>query len=314
MIKYYLKLIRYQNLLIILFTMLCIRYCIIYPYYNKIELNFFLSDLNFFFLALAIVLIAAGGYVYNDFFDIKTDSINHPKDMIVGIHISRKKALLLSNLLSFIGLLFGTYVSYKINHLKLSLIFVAVVFTLWIYTWFLKKYVVISNFTIATLTALVPFYPFLYEILSMPEFYVKHLSTSLSLAINNIFYFSLSYSIFAFLTTFLREILKDISDFEGDIQTVKNTIPIVFGVKFAKFLSIFLIITIITLLLYILFNYLKDFTSFVYITLLIIVPFLYCIYKMYKANKNSDFYKISQIVKVIMLLGLGYSFVVFFKL
>ena len=44
-------------------------------------------------LILSVVCVAAGGYVINDYFDVKIDRINRPDDMVVTRVISREAAM-----------------------------------------------------------------------------------------------------------------------------------------------------------------------------------------------------------------------------
>ncbi|MBK6641467.1 MAG: hypothetical protein IPG39_09580 [Bacteroidetes bacterium] len=49
-----------------------------------------ISDFQFSLLTLAVVLIAAGGYVINDIFDVQIDAINKPGKNLVGSYYSKK--------------------------------------------------------------------------------------------------------------------------------------------------------------------------------------------------------------------------------
>jgi len=82
------NLIRWKNLVIVILTMVLMRYAVLGPVIGKIGvillsgtgeevpmvLQFSLAD--FIMLVLATVFLTAGGYVINDYFDIKTDLIN----------------------------------------------------------------------------------------------------------------------------------------------------------------------------------------------------------------------------------------------
>ena len=84
----YLKLIRFQNLLMIALMQCIIRYGFLKL--QKVELA--LADWQFALLVLATVFIAAGGYIINDIMDQETDSINRPNQVIVGRSISESMA------------------------------------------------------------------------------------------------------------------------------------------------------------------------------------------------------------------------------
>src|SRR5512133_2420821 len=121
--KEFLDLIRWRNLLIIIITMVLMRYAIIAPLLSEIlitpvnnptnneamQLQFPLA--GFILLVLATVLISAGGYVINDYFDIKADLINRGK-VIVGTRIGRRTAMLWHLVLNVIGIIIGFYISW----------------------------------------------------------------------------------------------------------------------------------------------------------------------------------------------------------
>src|ERR1700722_9395935 len=99
-----LRLIRWKNLLIIFLTQFLAWRCIITPQIFGLNsgLSFFFSTVNFLFLSLSTVLIAAAGYIINDYFDIKIDTINKPEKVVLGKAIERKKAIILHTTLNII--------------------------------------------------------------------------------------------------------------------------------------------------------------------------------------------------------------------
>ena len=84
----FLRLIRGKNLFIIGFTQYLIYYSLLLPYGIPLALDPF----HFFLLVFSTLLIAAGGYVINDYMDVKTDQINHG-EVIVGAVIKRRTAI-----------------------------------------------------------------------------------------------------------------------------------------------------------------------------------------------------------------------------
>ena len=103
----YLKLIRYQNLLLIAFMQLILRYGFLKL--QNVELA--LADWQFGLLVLATIFIAAGGYAINDIMDQETDSINRPNQVIVGRSISESMAYNLYFGFTIAGALIGFYLS-----------------------------------------------------------------------------------------------------------------------------------------------------------------------------------------------------------
>lgn len=90
-IRDYLQLIRYKNLVMILFLQWAMHVCVIKPLLIPFKVAVATPDLAFWLLVAASVLIAAGGYVINDYFDVKIDAINRPDRIVVGERISKKQ-------------------------------------------------------------------------------------------------------------------------------------------------------------------------------------------------------------------------------
>ena len=84
----YFKLIRWKNLLLIIYVYLLIK-LLFFPLFSvKTSLSLF----SFFILLISTVLITGAGYIINDIIDVKSDSINKPKKLIVSKIISIEKA------------------------------------------------------------------------------------------------------------------------------------------------------------------------------------------------------------------------------
>jgi len=309
---HYLKLVRIQNLLIVVFTQCLMRWAIIDPILavNNFELQF--SDFHFFMLVLSTVALTAAGYVINDYFDTKTDMLNRPKEVVVGKHISRRKAMTLHIILNITGILAGGYISWKVGIYQLGFIYMIVSGILWYYSTTYKRQFLVGNIIVALLTALVPLMVVLYEI---PMLNNEYRSTLISLHtnFNSIFFWVVGFSFFAFFTTLTREIIKDMEDFEGDSAYGRNTLPIVLGVLPVKITLI--VLNIITLgalgMVYLFFLKGELFTLFYFIFALIL-PIIFLIYRVVGASTKSDYTFASLINKIIMLLGLLYSLVVYY--
>src|SRR6187455_1160825 len=108
-----------------------------------------LNDVNLFLLSLSTVLIAAAGYIINDYYDVKIDYINKPERVVIGKSITRRFAILFHVLLSVGGISIGLYLSWR-----LAVINVLSVFLLWLYSNNLKRLPFVGNITVAVLTGL----------------------------------------------------------------------------------------------------------------------------------------------------------------
>jgi 4-hydroxybenzoate polyprenyltransferase len=326
----FLKLIRLPNLLIIALTQYVVRYAIIYIFLRRaydgvIELQ--MNEFYFFLLVLSTVMIAAAGYIINDYFDTKVDRVNRPEKIIVGKYIKRRWAMGSHLVISGIALLISAYVTYKIGHFKLFAIQFLSVGTLWYYSVSFKKRVLIGNVVVALLAALVPFVAGLYEVMLQYQnatdsinnliFFVEpgtsfdELMLTLNDNLSNIFNWVIGLSIFAFLSTLLREIIKDIEDYEGDKKYYSNTLAVVHGKEKAKRISQIIIVLMMILLGIVMYQKLieNDTTSFIYFLFALQVPLGYLFYQLQQANQKADYSKLSRNTKLFMLSGILYTLV-----
>lgn len=318
----FLRLIRFPNLVIIFLTQYAIRYGIIYPFLEQAGLDLFLDEQLFGLLALATVLIAAAGYIINDYFDVKLDSVNKPNQLIIGQQIGRRQSMLLHILLNAIGLSIALYIAIIIGHPLLVFIQLVAAVLLWYYSVNFKKKILIGNIIIGALTALVPFTAGYYEVVAMfDELTLVENSTlrttkgfgSLLFSIKYLLYWVFGYSAFAFLLSMIREIIKDCEDIEGDQAFDCKTLPIVYGINYAKKVAFF--ICIITMVLVAVVEYIqiisKDWLSFAYFCTFITLPLIWTSYRIWNAKSKRHFFIISQTIKLIMLSGILYILVIY---
>ena len=123
------KLIRWANLVFIALTQGLFYFCVYIPLANapivKQE-NLYLLYL----LMAASVLIAAAGYIVNDYFDVQIDSVNKPDRIVIGKIIKRRWAIVLHWLFSGVGIILSFYISYETGLWSISIINIVCVFAL----------------------------------------------------------------------------------------------------------------------------------------------------------------------------------------
>jgi len=317
--KEFLKLIRWPNLVIVALTMMLMRYAVIEPLLEQIsvipvpgsgesvpmELQFPWFD--FALLVAATVLITAGGYVINDYFDIKTDLINRGK-VIVGTKIPRRKAMMWHTILNIAGVAAGFYISWKAGYFWLGMLFLIVSGLLYFYSASYKRQFLIGNILVAFLTAMVPMLVVFFEWPALYRYYKINVIEMPDLSV--LFYWIGGFALFAFLTTLVREIIKDIEDFEGDLAYGRKTIPVVIGILGSKIVSVGFIIITVILLYVVWFSFIKDRITLTYLTLAIVLPLLFVIYQVFKSSDKRSLHSASTIMKVVMFTGILYSAVV----
>lgn len=295
--KAILRLIRFQNLIIIGLTMCMIRYFLVGKLLDLRALWLGLSDLDFLVLTLSVLFIAAGGYIVNDYFDLPIDAINKPEQIVIGRNISKNNAFKLYITLTVIGAILSLYVSYKVNNLTYCLINLSCAGLLWFYSNTYKKTLLIGNIVIAVLSGLVPLLVAIYE--------PNKSKTELL--------FVSTYAGFAFVISLIREIIKDIEDIEGDKSQGANTLPIATNIGFSKLLVFALIVSLLYFLGYVEYNqYItQDVRSLWYFIIAISVPLLLLGVGVVLAKEKVQFHRLSQLSKFIMLTGI-FSTLVFY--
>jgi 4-hydroxybenzoate polyprenyltransferase len=262
---------------------------------------------EFILLVAATVFLTAGGYVINDYFDIKTDLINKGK-VIVGTRIPRRQAMMWHNIFNIAGVSTGFYISWKAGYFWLGTMFLVVSGLLYFYSASYKRQFLIGNLVVATLVAMVPLLVVIYE---WPALFRYYTINAVSLPeINFIFYWVAGFSLFAFLTTLTREIIKDIEDFEGDIAYGRNTVPVFLGILPAKIISVSLVSVTIALLYLTWYLYVNDVITLIYLSAAIVLPLAYVIFKVVISSDRKQMHSASSIMKVVMLNGILYSLVV----
>ncbi len=282
------------------------RWSIIKPILEVYGFKLQFSELNFFFLVMATVFITAAGYVINDYFDTKTDLVNRPETVIIGRKLNRRWAILLHIFFNTIGIGLGIYISFYIGIPILSFVFVLITGILWFYSTTYKRQFLIGNLTVAILTALVPLMVILFEIPLLNKEYGL-LIREMYFDFNHIIIWVLAFAFYAFLLTMVREIIKDVEDFEGDRVYGGKTMPIVLGVIYTKIVVITFILVTLFSLLYLYFRFLKDSYTLIYFILFLIIPLILLVYKIIVADNKKDYHRASNLSKLIMLAGILYA-------
>lgn len=288
----YLKLIRLQNLIVMALIQYLLRFSLLIPTYGKANV---LGDLHFALLVLSMILIAAGGYVINDYFDIRVDTQNFNNEVLIGRSIKRRVALMLHILFTVTGVILGFYIAYKVHMIALGAIMLIASYMLWDYSLRLKRKFFVGNFIIAKLSSIFVFALAAFEVL--PKY---HLETS-----SNTLILLCIYAVFAFVCSFMHEIIKDLRGIEGDTKFKIKTLPTVWGIsktkEFVKWLSILTAFMVIVVALY---EFNTQFLALTYALLFLIVPLFLLNIWIYKAKKSNDYDRISKLNKFIIFAGI----------
>ncbi|EAY27283.1 geranylgeranylglycerol-phosphate geranylgeranyltransferase [Microscilla marina] len=269
----FLKLVRWQNLMIIVFTQYMVKIFLISPQQPWLTT---LQELPLLIISSSTVIVAAAGYIINDYYDIKIDRVNKPKRIVIGRLIKRRVALGAHFTLNFIGIGLGVWLSLKVGVIN----FIAG-FLLWLYSNQLKRLPLVGNAAIAVLTAMV--------VIVMAVYYEQQ---QLSL---------FTFATFAFFITIIREIIKDMEDVRGDATFGCKTLPIVWGMRRTKnviyvFLGILTAILLSTLFVY-------RHLFILYLVIFVLPSLFFLFIRLRRADTKKEYRYLSHFCKFIMLIG-----------
>jgi 4-hydroxybenzoate polyprenyltransferase len=309
---HFIRLMRPTNLIIIAATMYSLGW-----YFDSIfTLDYregHINSMDFFLLVLSTVIIAAGGNIINDYFDIKADRVNRPERLIITKHIKPRVAILTHWIFNFVAFSIAVYLSYAFNTFWYLFIHLLSINLLWIYSMRLKRTLYFGNIIIGFLTAMVP--------LLVGIFYHQSLDFTLSAISpekvdvypfrvldphNYILWLSFGLGGFAFLLNWAREIVKDMEDVDGDKKLRAKTIPIVLGYKRAKQIAtLLLLVTVLGSLGFLVFSdaLIDHWIAFIPAGLSALF-WLVSLHQLIRSKTPEDYRIAHKTIKLIMICGL----------
>ena len=261
-------------------------------------------------LIAAIVCIAAGGYVINDYFDVKIDRINRPDTLIVTRSVSRPAAMRLGVGLSVVGVLCGAAVVALLKSSALAFIFIVTPGLLWFYSSSYKRLFMLGNLMIALLAGITPLTVAIANVAQLKLRYDALMPyTTLP---HDLYTWLGGFALFAFLLTWIREIIKDLQDQMGDRELECHSMPVVWGEKATKIFVTALMVLTAGLIIWLWQAVLPfpkgwDSLSTRYIFLGILTPLTGSLWLLWAAKIPSDYKTCQQVVKFTMLIGMLYS-------
>ena len=269
----FLRLTRIQNLLIIGLSQYFTAIFLVGPKALWWE---YLSSPRLLMLSSSTILIAAAGYIINDYYDVKIDYINKPERVIVGKVLKRRIVMAAHTIFNLSGIAMGFLLMPQLGLVN----FLAALW-LWLYSNQLKRLPFIGNFSVALLTGL--------SLAVVALYYQEH---------ELLIY---TYAIFAFALTLVREIIKDMEDLKGDATFGCKTLPILFGIARTKILEYILLLLLIGLLVVMAIEIDRQVLENFF--LLMILPVIYFIVRLARADSRKDFAFLSLYCKLLMLAG-----------
>lgn len=298
----YMRLFRWPNLLIVILTMTMVRYYLIQPVFLQEGYSLPLPFLYFFLLVLSVVLIAAGGYVINDYFDVRIDNLNEPERVVLGKSIPVKRAIILHAALTATGILLGFLVSLKVGNFKLVFVHLLAGLLLWLYSARYKRKPLWGNMIIALVSSLVVLMVWLFEFFAMPGKGIFIVNQAELTWVNRCILFVAGFS---FMLTLVRELIKDMEDIEGDRRYGCRTLPVVLGIRNVKWITVALLVLSMIVMALVqrhLFAVHLDLTTYYFFVLQFMMG--YAIFFLAKSKEKADFEALSQLARIMMVAGI----------
>lgn len=264
---------RVPNLVIIVFTQFIVTYTLLR---TDLSVSAILADFQLLLVIVSTVMVAAAGYLINDYFDIKIDYINKPERVVVGRLLKRRVVLVVYQVFNILAVLIALLVDWHIVIFHITSITL-----LWLYSNNLKKHPLVGNLVIGLLTAA--------SLMIVAVYYDTYTLTFWA------------YAAFAFFFTVIREIIKDAEDLKGDAAFGYKTIPIVWGYRKTKIFMIVLLAIFLTIVIIDSIFSKEDRMRLIAYGLIPITIFYG--YRIFNADTKKDFTMLSTLSKVIMLIG-----------
>ena len=253
------------------------------------------------------MLIAAAGYIINDYFDVNIDQVNKPNKVLIDIHITRRWAIFWHMFLSMLGVVLSFIVSFSLadGYFVIGFINFLCVLVLWVYSTTYKRKILSGNIIVSLLTAWTVLVIYAAEI---PHLWDATQATHqrYGLALTKLLRVAALYGGFAFIISLVREVVKDLEDMDGDRKEGCRTMPIVWGVPASKIFAAVWMVVLIGLLIITQF-YVVQFGWWliaIYLLITVVVPLVYILKSLYAANTASDYAKLSRWIKITMLTGI----------
>ena len=295
----FLRLIRVKNLIIILITEIIVNYYLIEYFLSINNLAYRMDNVVFLLIAISSILIAAGANIHNDIHDKEIDAKSKPEKPIPSGAISLKTANILLFVFNLVGVILTFTAAYLIGEPMVAIFQFTILAILYAYSMSLKCTKLIGNIIVSISIAMVPVLIWIYIIYD---------SAAHGLMFNyNLrwMHFSVFFiSAFAFISTLIREIIKDREDMKGDLDCDCHTWASEISAQTFRIsiITLSIILVLIILLYQIYFPNLLFYKASFIIPQALIVFIL--IPRVYKATERSEFKSISNFMKLIIFSGL----------
>jgi 4-hydroxybenzoate polyprenyltransferase len=301
--SHFLKLIRARNLAFIVLTQVLFFFCVMRPQLaDHPGATATVGVIELSILVAASVLIAAGGYVINDYFDQDIDSVNRPQRAVLGKRIGRRWGIFWHLVLSLAGMSMSLLFSLRTGNWLTFLFNSLAALLLWVYSTDFKKQALMGNIVISLLTSWVVLVLYVSE----AGLNLTRLADAQRGYIISVYRICILYGAFAFMSSVIREVVKDIEDMPGDARHGCRTMPILWGVRASKlFISVWMIVLFFALFALAVYSLILQWWLFaLFITVTVMFPLGRSFHMLMKAEATEDYTRLSRMVKWVMFNGI----------
>lgn len=290
----YLKLIKYQNLLLLVMMQLVFRYLFLTQSYIDLAL----TDFNYILLVLSTVCIAAGGAVMQHIMNQEEDEIKQPKHRLVGTKISEAAAYNWYIGLTIVGVGIGFYLANVIYKPTFASLFVLVATLLYVQATNLKQIPLLGNCITALLVAISIAVIALFDI--FPATYISN-----KVRMSEVFGILIDYAVLGFGLTLIKELLRDLKNRATDDMLGNNTVVTRFGLNKAKSLLGVIIVVVLGAILYYCNTFLFELTiALSFILLTMVGPLLFMGIKLITSTTQKEFALLERTLQVVLFCSI----------
>ena len=290
----FLKLIKYQNLLLLVMMQLVFRYLFLTQSYIDLAL----TDFNYILLVLSTVCIAAGGAVMQHIVNQEEDEIKQPKYRLVGTTISEAAAYNWYIGLTIVGVGIGFYLANVIYKPTFASLFVLVATLLYVQATNLKQIPLLGNCITALLVAISIVVIALFDIFPATDISNK-------VRMSEVFGILIDYAVLGFGLTLIKELLRDLKNRATDDMLGNNTVVTRFGLNKAKSLLGVIIVVVLGAILYYCNTFLFELTiALSFILLTMVGPLLFMGIKLITSTTKKEFALLERTLQVVLFCSI----------
>lgn len=290
----YLKLIKYQNLLLLATMLLVFRYLFLTQSYIDLAL----TDFNYLLLVLSTVCIAAGGAVMQHIVNQEEDEIIHPQSRLVGNTITETSAYNWYIGLTIVGVGIGFYLANVIYKPTFASLFVLVATLLYVQATNLKQIPFINNCITALLVAI--------PIVTIALFDVFPATDAINkVRMGEVFGILIDYAIFSFFLVLLKELVNDLKNKHNDEMVGNTTLATRLELLKTKIIIGVFVVLILAMILYYCKNYLFELNLALYYILITMVgPLLLVGLKLINSTNAKEFIVLNRVLQFVLITSL----------